>query len=46
MSIRINLKPKQVEQLIERLHQAYAGNHLRLVKRLHTILYAVEEDRQ
>jgi transposase len=42
MSIRINLKPKQVEQLIERLHQAYAGNHLRLVKRIHTILYAVE----
>jgi transposase len=42
MSIRISLRPKQVEQLIERLHQAYAGNHLRLVKRIHTILYAVE----
>ena len=42
MSIRINLKPRQVEQLMERLHQAYAGNHLRLVKRIHTILYAVE----
>jgi transposase len=42
MSIRISLKPKQVERLLERLHQAYAGNHLRLVKRIHTILYAVE----
>ena len=42
MSIRISLKSKPVEQLIERLHQAYAGNHLRLVKRIHTILYAVE----
>jgi transposase len=42
MSIRINLKPKQQEKLIDRLHQAYAGNHLRWVKRIHTILYAVE----
>ena len=42
MSIRIGLKPKQVEKLIERLQQAYAGNHLRLVKRIHTILYARE----
>ena len=42
MSIRISLKLKQQEKLIERLHQAYAGNHLRLVKRIHTILYALE----
>lgn len=42
MSIRINLKPRQVEQLMERLPQAYTGHHLRLVERIHTILYAVE----
>jgi len=42
MSIRISLKPKQVEQLMKRLHQAHAGNHLRWVKRIHAILYAVE----
>jgi transposase len=40
--MHISLKPKQVEKLMEQLHQAYARNHLRLVKRIHTILYAVE----
>src|SRR3989304_2000971 len=42
MFIRLSLKPKQLEKLLERLHQAYAGGQLRLVKRIHTILYATE----
>ena len=42
MFIRLSLKPKQYEKLLERLHQAYAGGQLRLVKRIHTILYATE----
>ncbi len=40
--IRLSLKPKQQEKLLERLHQAYAGGQLRLVKRIHTLLYATE----
>src|SRR3972149_7370286 len=42
MAMHISLKPKQVEKVMEQLHQAYARNHLRLVKRIHTILYALE----
>lgn len=42
MFIRLSLKPKQQEKLLERLHQAYAGSQLRLVKRIHTILYLTE----
>jgi len=42
MFIRLSLKPKQQEKLLERLHRAYAGSQLRLVKRIHTILYLTE----
>ena len=42
MFIRLRLKSKQLEKLLDRLHQAYAGGQLRLVKRIHTILFALE----
>jgi len=42
MQIRIRLKSESRQSLVERLHQAYAGGHLRLVKRIHALLYVVE----
>ncbi|MBM4460426.1 MAG: helix-turn-helix domain-containing protein [Chloroflexi bacterium] len=42
MRIRISLSSQSVAQLLERLHQAYARGQLRLVKRIHAILYIGE----
>lgn len=42
MRIRLTLTSKQREQLIARLQQAYRRSHLRLVKRIHALLYVLE----
>jgi predicted transcriptional regulator YheO len=42
MRIRISLKSSRYEKLIERLRQAYANGQLRLVKRIHALLYIVD----
>jgi len=39
MRIRISLKSSDHEKLVERLRQAYANGQLRLVKRIHALLY-------
>lgn len=38
MHVRISLKPKQSEQLLERLYQAYATGPLRLIKRIQAVV--------
>jgi transposase len=42
MQIRIRLSSGSRQSLVERLHQAYVGGHLRLVKRIHALLYVVD----
>ncbi len=42
MQIRIHLKSSYYKQLIERLHHAYANGQVRLVKRIHALLYIVD----
>lgn len=42
MRIRISLKLSDQEKLIERLRQAYTNGHLRLVKRIHALLYILD----
>ncbi len=42
MRIRISLKSSHYEKLMEQLHQAYAKGQLRLVKRIHALLYIVD----
>ena len=42
MQIRIRLKSESRQSLVERLQQAYVGGHLRLVKRIHALLYVVD----
>jgi transposase len=42
MRIRISLSSQCIEQLIERLHRAYTMGQLRLVKRIHALLYIRE----
>ena len=42
MQIRISLNNGSQQSLVERLQQAYAGGHLRLVKRIHALLYVVD----
>lgn len=43
MPMRIGLKTRTLEKLIERLHDAYAAGHLRLVKRIHALLDIVDD---
>ena len=42
MRIRIRLTNSSRKSLVERLQQAYASGHLRLVKRIHALLAVVE----
>ena len=42
MEIRIRLSSSCRQSLVERLQQAYTGGHLRLVKRIHALLYVVD----
>ena len=42
MRIRLNLKPADYQKLCERLRRAYAQGQLRLVKRIHALLYILE----
>ena len=42
MRIRISLKSSDHEKLVERLRQAYANGQLRLVKRIHALLYILD----
>ena len=42
MHIRIRLSSGSRQSLVERLQQAYAGGHLRLVKRIHALLCVVD----
>jgi transposase len=42
MWIRISLKSSDREKLVERLRQAYASGQLRLVKRIHALLYILD----
>jgi transposase len=42
MRIRISLKPKDHEKLVAYLRQAYANGQLRLVKRIHALLYILD----
>jgi len=42
MRIRLSLGKEKIESLLKRLHQAYAVGHLRLIKRIHAVLYIVE----
>jgi transposase len=44
MRIRIRLSNSVRKSLMERLHQAYAGGHIRLVKRIHALLAVVDGD--
>ena len=43
MQIRICLSSSSRRSLVERLQQAYAGGHLRLVKRIQALLYVVDD---
>jgi len=42
MRIRLNLKAEDWGKLVDQLHQAYAKGSLRLVKRIHALLYILE----
>jgi len=42
MRMRISLKSSDCEKLVERLRQAYANGQLRLVKRIHALLYILD----
>ena len=42
MEIRIRLSSSFRQSLVEQLQQAYAGGHLRLVKRIHALHYVVD----
>lgn len=42
MRIRISLKSSRYEKLIERLREAYASGQVRLVKRIHALVYIVD----
>lgn len=42
MQMRIRLSKSSREVLVHRLQQAYASGHLRLVRRIHALLYIVE----
>ena len=42
MRIRLNLGKDMLNALFERLHRAYAIGQLRLIKRIHALLYVIE----
>jgi transposase len=42
MHIRLSLRKGELEGLLKRLQQAYARGELRLIKRIHALLYIVE----
>ena len=42
MHIRISLRKGELEALLERLRQAYAQGELRLIKRIHALLYIID----
>jgi transposase len=42
MRIRLSLGKDKMDVLLQRLHQAYAIGQLRLIKRLHALLYIIE----
>jgi hypothetical protein len=42
MRIRIRLTDSSRKSLVERLQQAYSRGHIRLVKRIHALLYVVD----
>ena len=42
MNIRLSLRKGEWEALLERLQQAYARGELRLIKRIHALLYLIE----
>jgi hypothetical protein len=42
MQIRIRLNSRSRQSLVDRLQQAYAGGHLRLVKRIHALFCVVD----
>ena len=42
MRIRLSLGKDKRKALLERLHQAYVIGHLRLIKRIHVLVYIVE----
>jgi transposase len=42
MRIRLSLGNDKINALFKRLHQAYAIGNLRLIKRVHTLLYIIE----
>lgn len=42
MQIRLSLRKGELEGLLKRLQQAYARGELRLIKRIHALLYLIE----
>jgi transposase len=42
MNIRLSLRKGEREALLKRLHQAYARGELRLIKRIHALLYLID----
>jgi transposase len=42
MRIRISLKSSRYEKLIERLREAYASGQVRLVRRIHALVYTID----
>ena len=42
MRIRLSLGKDTLNALFERLHRAYASGQLRLIKRIHALLYVIE----
>ena len=43
MRIRISLENTTMNSLLKRLHQAYAVGNLRLTRRIHALLFIVDE---
>jgi len=43
ISLRIRVCNQVMEALLERLRQAYAMGQLRLIKRIHAILYIIDD---
>ena len=42
MQIRLSLRKGEREALLKRLQQAYARGELRLIKRIHALLYIID----
>jgi hypothetical protein len=42
MQIRLTLNNRTRQALLERLHQAYQGGNLRLIRRIHCLLYLAD----